>query len=185
MHSNAGNQTRNSYTVVYIFGDNENEIRDVLIEKLSASNISCKRVGGQEIIERCHEDISVKKKYIIAFSEMASLCITKASELLGENIIINRIFLINPSKAKESDLYLGDMANMICDKEIIALEPSAYMRTAFMARLMEHNEVKERISLLPIDVGKYSFRDKISGVMCMGVLGHLKSFLYTLNRSRD
>lgn len=64
MHSNAGNQTRNSYTVVYIFGDNENEIRDVLIEKLSASNISCKRVGGQEIIERCHEDINVKKKYI-------------------------------------------------------------------------------------------------------------------------
>jgi len=62
-----------------------------------------------------------------------------------------------------------EMANMICDKEIIALEPSAYMRTAFMARLMEHNEVKERISLLPIDVGKYSFRDKISGVMCMGV----------------
>lgn len=26
-----------------------------------------------------------------------------------------------------------EMANMICDKEIIALEPSAYMRTAFMA----------------------------------------------------
>ncbi|MFR4634304.1 MAG: hypothetical protein ACLT8I_17650 [Blautia faecis] len=115
MHSNAGNQTRNSYTVVYIFGDNENEIRDVLIEKLSASNISCKRVGGQEIIERCHEDINVKKKYIIAFSEMASLCITKASELLGENIIINRIFLINPSKAKESDLYYGiDILGLGC-----------------------------------------------------------------------
>lgn len=40
---------------------------------------------------------------------MASLCITKASELLGENIIINRIFLINPSKAKESDLYLDQL----------------------------------------------------------------------------
>lgn len=120
MHSNAGNQTRNSYTVVYIFGDNENEIRDVLIEKLSASNISCKRVGGQEIIERCHEDINVKKKYIIAFSEMASLCITKASELLGENIIINRIFLINPSKAKESDLYLGDIS--IIDGDSVAIK---------------------------------------------------------------
>ena len=73
-------------------------------------------------------------------------------------------------------------------KEIIALEPSAYMRTAFMARLMEHNEVKERISLLPIDVGKYSFRDKISGVMCMGVLGHLKrdeqeKLLYKLDKN--
>lgn len=71
---------------------------------------------------------------------------------------------------------------------IIALEPSAYMRTAFMARLMEHNEVKERISLLPIDVGKYSFRDKISGVMCMGVLGHLKrdeqeKLLYKLDKN--
>lgn len=91
MHSNAGNQTRNSYTVVYIFGDNENEIRDVLIEKLSASNISCKRVGGQEIIERCHEDINVKKKYIIAFSEMA-LCITKASELLGKTLLLTAFF---------------------------------------------------------------------------------------------
>lgn len=84
------------------------------------SNISCKRVGGQEIIERCHEDISVKKKYIIAFSEMASLCITKASELLGENIIINRIFLINPSKAKESDLYLGDIS--IIDGNSVAIK---------------------------------------------------------------
>lgn len=83
-------------------------------------NISCKRVGGQEIIERCHEDISVKKKYIIAFSEMASLCITKASELLGENIIINRIFLINPSKAKESDLYLGDIS--IIDGNSVAIK---------------------------------------------------------------
>lgn len=85
-------------------------------------------------------------------------------------------------------IYLKAMANMICDKEIIALEPSAYMRTAFMARLMEHNEVKERISLLPIDVGKYSFRDKISGVMCMGVLGHLKrdeqeKLLYKLDKN--
>lgn len=85
-------------------------------------------------------------------------------------------------------LWGHSMANMICDKEIIALEPSAYMRTAFMARLMEHNEVKERISLLPIDVGKYSFRDKISGVMCMGVLGHLKrdeqeKLLYKLDKN--
>lgn len=51
---------------------------------------------------------------------MASLCITKASELLGENIIINRIFLINPSKAKESDLYLGDIS--IIDGNSVAIK---------------------------------------------------------------
>ena len=97
------------------------ELKQISKERmLTYSNISCKRVGGQEIIERCHEDISVKKKYIIAFSEMASLCITKASELLGENIIINRIFLINPSKAKESDLYLGDIS--IIDGNSVAIK---------------------------------------------------------------
>ncbi len=56
------------HILLYIYlGDNENEIRDVLIEKLSASNISCKRVGGQEIIERCHEDISVKRNILLPF----------------------------------------------------------------------------------------------------------------------
>lgn len=57
---------------------------------------------------------------VYPFSEMASLCITKASELLGENIIINRIFLINPSKAKESDLYLGDIS--IIDGNSVAIK---------------------------------------------------------------
>ena len=42
------------------------------------------------------------------------------SELLGENIIINRIFLINPSKAKESDLYLGDIS--IIDGNSVAIK---------------------------------------------------------------
>ena len=63
-----------------------------------------------------------------------------------------------------------------------------YTKDNLPSRLMEHNEVKERISLLPIDVGKYSFRDKISGVMCMGVLGHLKrdeqeKLLYKLDKN--
>lgn len=96
--------------------------KDVKFPRISFMNYMRLKTdkGGQEIIERCHEDINVKKKYIIAFSEMASLCITKASELLGENIIINRIFLINPSKAKESDLYLGDIS--IIDGNSVAIK---------------------------------------------------------------
>ena len=67
-----------------------------------------------------------------------------------------------------------EMANMIPDKEIIAIEPSAYMRIAFMAKLMEYSKFKEQITLLPVNIDSYSFQDTISGVMCMGVLGHLK-----------
>ena len=55
----------------------------------------------------------------ISFS-LYLLILGKASELLGENIIINRIFLINPSKAKESDLYLGDIS--IIDGNSVAIK---------------------------------------------------------------
>lgn len=81
------------------------------------------KIDRKGLAESIQKNIKVKhnaKKYIIAFSEMASLCITKASELLGENIIINRIFLINPSKAKESDLYLGDIS--IIDGNSVAIK---------------------------------------------------------------
>ena len=79
-----------------------------------------KKKLNKETLIKYYDLIRPTKKYIIAFSEMASLCITKASELLGENIIINRIFLINPSKAKESDLYLGDIS--IIDGNSVAIK---------------------------------------------------------------
>lgn len=58
----------------------------------------------------------------------------------------------------------------------------------YIIDIFDKQYIKERISLLPIDVGKYSFRDKISGVMCMGVLGHLKrdeqeKLLYKLDKN--
>lgn len=86
------------------------------------------------------------------------------------------------------DLIFMDMRMPGLDGNKTVLKLREYNEAAILARLMEHNEVKERISLLPIDVGKYSFRDKISGVMCMGVLGHLKrdeqeKLLYKLDKN--
>lgn len=54
-----------------------------------------------------------------------------------------------------------------------------------MSHVAAMNTIEE---ILHIDVGKYSFRDKISGVMCMGVLGHLKrdeqeKLLYKLDKN--
>ena len=84
---------------------------------------------------------------------MASLCITKASELLGENIIINRIFLINPSKAKESDLYLGDIS--IIDGNSVAIKS---WEKAVLGNVRE------------FESNRYSWFGNISGVIRMDVV---------------
>lgn len=93
----------------YVFHTEEPPLFKVLITKRIEGNFFHLLDGTVGTIE-----------YGFSHSEMASLCITKASELLGENIIINRIFLINPSKAKESDLYLGDIS--IIDGNSVAIK---------------------------------------------------------------
>lgn len=66
-----------------------------------------------------------------------------------------------------------EMAKLVPDKSLIALEPSAYMRIAFMAKLMESKDKLSQITILPYSIEQYSFEEEISGILCMGVLGHL------------
>lgn len=108
-YSDVKKQMRNYHNAVYIIGDDGNGISNTLIKKLNTLDISCQKVEHQDILKKCNDDSEVKNKYIVAFSEMAFLSIARASELLGENIVVNRIFLINPPEAKENDLYLGDV----------------------------------------------------------------------------
>lgn len=68
-----------------------------------------------------------------------------------------------------------ELAKHIPDKEIIALEPSKYMRIAFMSKLIEHSNMQKQITVLPISVEEYNFKEMVSGVLCMGVLGHLST----------
>lgn len=82
---------------------------------------------GFEILERDEIDYEIKIVNLQKMAEREKVDTLskiredfKASELLGENIIINRIFLINPSKAKESDLYLGDIS--IIDGNSVAIK---------------------------------------------------------------
>lgn len=68
-----------------------------------------------------------------------------------------------------------EAARMAPDKEFVALEPSKYMRIAFMSRLMEHEQLRKQITVLPLTTERYDFEEEISGILCMGVLGHLKA----------
>lgn len=67
-----------------------------------------------------------------------------------------------------------EIAKLLPDKEVIALEASKYMRIALMSRLAEHEAVRKQITVLPWTAEQYDFKEEISGILCMGVLGHLK-----------
>ncbi len=67
-----------------------------------------------------------------------------------------------------------ELAKRMPDKEIVALEPSKYMRIAFMAKLAEYPDMQNQVTVLPLSAEAYEFQEKASGVLCMGVLGHLR-----------
>ena len=46
------------------------------------------------------------------------------------------------------------VAKLASNKEVIALEPSSYMRTAFMTRMMEHKELERQITIFPLGVSE-------------------------------
>ena len=66
-----------------------------------------------------------------------------------------------------------ELAKYTPTKELIALEPSKYMRISFMTRLVDNQEMQKKITLLPLSIEEYNFEEKISAILCMGVLGHL------------
>ena len=66
-----------------------------------------------------------------------------------------------------------ELAKYTPTKELIALEPSKYMRISFMTRLVDNQEMQKKITLLPLSIEEYNFEEKISRILCMGVLGHL------------
>lgn len=68
-----------------------------------------------------------------------------------------------------------EIATYLDKIRILAVEPSVVMRSAFLAKLsLECNDsIRERITLFPCDIQNYDFPEKIGGVICDGVIGHL------------
>lgn len=70
-------------------------------------------------------------------------------------------------------LFSMELAKYTEDLDIIALEPSKEMRIEFMAKLMQQGTLSSRITVVPESVMEYELPDTLSGVVCMGVIGHL------------
>ena len=66
-----------------------------------------------------------------------------------------------------------EIAKCLPDVTVIALEPSYEMRIAFASKIAGNADLCSRITIVPQGVADYSFSSKISGAICLGVVGHL------------
>ena len=51
-----------------------------------------------------------------------------------------------------------ELAKYTPTKELIALEPSKYMRISFMTRLVDNQEMQKKITLLPLSIEEYNLK---------------------------
>ncbi|MEV5539925.1 class I SAM-dependent methyltransferase [Saccharopolyspora shandongensis] len=66
-------------------------------------------------------------------------------------------------------LAIGDA---LPDAEIFAVEPSAGLRTALLARINAHESLRERVTVLPEGFLEADLPDQLSLVVAMNVIGH-------------
>ena len=67
-----------------------------------------------------------------------------------------------------------ELAEQLPDLELIAIEPAKAMRTAFLAKLAQAEPaIRSRITLLPMRIQDCPLPERIGGVLCAGVIGHL------------
>lgn len=65
------------------------------------------------------------------------------------------------------------IAELAPRNEIVAVEPSAALRVGLFARLADHPELRDRVTVLPADALGAELPDRLGGVVAMNMIGHL------------
>lgn len=65
------------------------------------------------------------------------------------------------------------IAAAVPDAKIIAVEPSAALRPALMARVMTVPGLRERVTILPASVSEAALPARLGGAVALNMLGHL------------
>jgi SAM-dependent methyltransferase len=65
------------------------------------------------------------------------------------------------------------IAELAPRNEIVAVEPSAALRVGLFARLADHPELRDRVTVLPADALGAELPGRLGGVVAMNMIGHL------------
>jgi hypothetical protein len=67
------------------------------------------------------------------------------------------------------------LAAALPDAAIIAVEPNQALRTALLARCVDDEDLRNRVTVLGEDVLSATLPDRLSGIVAMNVLGHFSA----------
>ena len=97
------------HKAVYVLGEDKAEWGAALTKTLTTTDVFVKEVSRKRLKTEIKKDTEVKSKWLFISQANISEILVEIGELLAQGITIERVFLLNPERAKDNDLYLGDM----------------------------------------------------------------------------
>jgi amino acid adenylation domain len=93
---------------MYILGSDKGKWKEALEKTMLDSDILVKETEKEKLKTEVKSD-AIANKYLLICKDNISEILAEVSELLAQEIIIQKVFLLNPEDAKNNDLYLGDV----------------------------------------------------------------------------
>ena len=100
--------TSATHNVMYILGSDKGKWKEALEKTMLDSDILVKETEKEKLKTEVKSDATANK-YLLICKDNISEILAEVSELLAQEIIIQKVFLLNPEDAKNNDLYLGDV----------------------------------------------------------------------------
>lgn len=100
--------TSATHNVMYILGSDKGKWKEALEKTMLDSDILVKETEKEKLKTEVKSD-AIANKYLLICKDNISEILAEVSELLAQEIIIQKVFLLNPEDAKNNDLYLGDV----------------------------------------------------------------------------
>lgn len=91
-----------------VLGSDKGKWKEALEKTMLDSDILVKETEKEKLKTEVKSD-AIANKYLLICKDNISEILAEVSELLAQEIIIQKVFLLNPEDAKNNDLYLGDV----------------------------------------------------------------------------
>lgn len=150
--------TSATHNVMYILGSDKGKWKEALEKTMLDSDILVKETEKEKLKTEVKSD-AIANKYLLICKDNISEILAEVSELLAQEIIIQKVFLLNPEDAKNNDLYLGDVIVINGAPSVITAIVGAGLFPGVSGWLL-YSELKRRGGKQLIEIvigGKYNF----------------------------
>ena len=97
------------HKAVYVLGEDKTEWGAALTKTLDTTEVFVKEINSEKLKAEIEADTEVESKWLFISQANISGILAEIGELLAQGIAMEKVFLLNPERAKDNDLYLGDI----------------------------------------------------------------------------